>query len=63
MSQVCAVCGKRPRIGLSRSHANNATKRLWRPNVQRVKSVIGGTVRRINACTRCIRSGFVLKAR
>ncbi len=62
MSQVCAVCGKRPRVGNSRSHANNATKRLWRPNVQRVKSVVAGAVRRINACTRCIRSGFVQKA-
>ena len=62
MSQVCAVCGKRPRVGNSRSHANNATKRLWRPNVQRVKSIAAGTVRRINACTRCIRSGFVQKA-
>ncbi len=63
MSQVCAVCGKHPRVGLRRSHANNATKRLWRPNIQRVRSVVDGTVRRINACTRCIRSGFVLKAR
>ena len=62
MSQVCAVCGKRPRVGNRRSHANNASKRLWRPNVQRVKAVTAGTVRRINACTRCIRSGFVAKA-
>jgi large subunit ribosomal protein L28 len=62
VSQVCAVCGKRPRVGLRRSHANNASKRLWRPNVQRVRAIAAGTVRRINACTRCIRSGFVQKA-
>jgi large subunit ribosomal protein L28 len=43
------------------SHANNKTKRLWRPNLQRVHAKIGGGAKRILACTRCIRSGRVQK--
>ena len=31
-------------------------------DVQTVKAIVDGTVRRIYACTRCIRSGHVVKA-
>ncbi|MEK7365085.1 MAG: L28 family ribosomal protein, partial [Candidatus Deferrimicrobiota bacterium] len=44
------------------SHANNRTARVWQPNIQRVKTVQGGTVRHIHACTACIKSGRVVKA-
>jgi large subunit ribosomal protein L28 len=44
------------------SHANNKTQRTWQPNLQRVKAKLGGTVRRILVCTRCLRSGRVQKA-
>ncbi|VFP78923.1 50S ribosomal protein L28 [Candidatus Erwinia haradaeae] len=33
MSQVCQVTGKRPMIGNNRSHAMNATKRRFFPNL------------------------------
>ena len=61
MARVCDVCGKGPSVGNSVSHANNRTKRRWRPNLQRVRATVDGTVRRILACTRCIRSGRVVK--
>jgi large subunit ribosomal protein L28 len=61
MARVCEYCGKRPSVGNNVSHANNKTKRRWVPNLQRVRSKIGGTVRRVVACTRCIRSGRVVK--
>nr|HID59466.1 50S ribosomal protein L28 [Desulfobacterales bacterium] len=61
MSRVCDICGKRPRVGNNVSHANNKTKRRFYPNLQKVRAVQNGRVRRINACTRCIRSGLVLK--
>jgi large subunit ribosomal protein L28 len=44
------------------SHANNKTKRLWRPNLQRVHAQIAGAGRFMLVCTRCLRSGRVLKA-
>ena len=34
MSQVCQVTGKRPVSGNRVSHANNKTKRVFRPNIQ-----------------------------
>jgi len=34
MSKVCQVTGKRPVVGNNRSHARNATKRRFLPNLQ-----------------------------
>ena len=62
MARACAVCGKQRSVGNNVSHANNKTKRLWRPNLQRVHAKIGATARRILVCTRCLRSGRVRKA-
>jgi len=57
----CAICGKGPSVGNNVSHANNKTKRRWNPNLQEVRASIKGGVSRILVCTRCIRSGKVLK--
>ncbi len=62
MARVCEKCGKRPQFGHSVSHAHNVTKRRFMPNLQRVRTIDEkGRVRRIVACTRCIRSGKVAK--
>ena len=34
MAKVCQVTGKRPAVGNHRSHARNATKRRFLPNLQ-----------------------------
>jgi large subunit ribosomal protein L28 len=62
MARTCQVCGKGPSVGNNVSHANNKTKRRWKPNLQRVRANLEGTVRRILVCTRCLRSNKVLKA-
>lgn len=63
MARVCEVCQKGPQFGNSISHAHNVTKRVWRPNLQRVRIVEeNGTRRRVRICTRCLRSGRVQKA-
>ncbi|MEE9550100.1 MAG: 50S ribosomal protein L28 [Candidatus Binatia bacterium] len=61
MARICKICGKGPSVGNSVSHANNKTKRVWQPNLQKVRARIDGMVRRISVCTRCIRSGRVEK--
>jgi large subunit ribosomal protein L28 len=62
MSQTCDICGKHPSSGNNVSHANNRTRRRFLPNLQRVKTVLpSGEVRYVRACTRCIRSGAVVK--
>ena len=58
----CAVCGRGKMYGNNVSHANNVTKRVWNINLQRVRAKVGGQVKTIDACTRCIRGGKVEKA-
>jgi large subunit ribosomal protein L28 len=62
MARVCEVCGKGPITGHNISHANNKTPRRWYPNLQRVRVVLNGAVRRIRVCTQCIKSNRVAKA-
>ena len=62
MSYMCDICGKHPTVGNNVSHANNHTKRRWKPNLRRVRAVVTqGSVRYIQVCTRCLRSGKVVK--
>ena len=61
MARVCELCGKRRGVGNNVSHANNKNKRTWQPNLQKVRAVIDKTHRTITVCTRCIRSGKVVK--
>jgi large subunit ribosomal protein L28 len=62
MSKQCEICGKAPLVGCNVSHAHNVNKRRFNPNLQRVRASINGNVRTITVCTRCIRSGRVVKA-
>ena len=62
MSRICEICGKGPSFGNNVSHANNKTRTVWYPNLQKIKALRNGSVRSIKVCTRCIRSGHVIKA-
>ena len=63
MAAICAVCGKGPRSGNNVSHANNRTKRVWRPNLQPARIVTeNGTHKRVRVCTSCISAGKIRKA-
>ena len=62
MAKCCDICGKGPAFGRNVSHAHNVTPRRFQANIQRVKAVINGGVRRIRVCTRCLRSNRVVKA-
>jgi large subunit ribosomal protein L28 len=62
MSKVCAICGKKPGFGNSRSHSMVATKRRFNPNLQRVRVMLDGHATRAYVCTRCLKSGKVQKA-
>ena len=61
MAQRCDICGKGPMTGNKVSHAHNLTRRRWLPNLQRVRAVVDGSPKYLKACTRCIRSGKVVK--
>ena len=61
MASVCEICDKRPGFGMNVSHSHRRTKRRWNPNIQRIRVVVDGTVKRMNVCTGCLRSGKVQK--
>ncbi len=62
MAKRCEICGKGPVVGRNISHAHNVTARRFEPNLQTVRAVIGGSTKRVRVCTRCLRSGKVVKA-
>ncbi|MBU4355327.1 MAG: 50S ribosomal protein L28, partial [Proteobacteria bacterium] len=43
MSYMCDICGKHPSVGNNVSHANNHTKRRWKPNLRKVRAVTRGS--------------------
>ena len=59
MARECTICGKIRRSGNNVSHANNRTKRVFRPNLQRVRVIINTAAKYIMVCTRCLRSNRV----
>lgn len=62
MSKECAICGKKPQTGNLVSHSNIKTKRRFLPNLQSVRHQLpSGEVKHLSVCTRCIRSGAVVK--
>lgn len=62
MGKECEFCGKKPQVGNLVSHSNIKTKRRFSPNLQSVRhQTPDGTVRTIRVCTRCLRSGLVVK--
>lgn len=62
MSKRCEICGKRPVVGRTVSHAHNVRPRRFEPNLQTVRAIIDGANKRIRVCTRCLRSRKVTKA-
>jgi large subunit ribosomal protein L28 len=75
MSRVCEICGKKPSTGnvIVRKgspkykggiglHTTGITKRRFLPNLQTVRAADAkGNVKRIRVCTRCLKSGKVVK--
>jgi large subunit ribosomal protein L28 len=62
MARNCEICGKGPATGNNVSHAHNKTRRRWLPNLQKVRTVTaGGATVHVRVCTRCIRSGAIVK--
>jgi large subunit ribosomal protein L28 len=74
MARVCEYCRKGTRSGGSIArrglpkkkggvglNITGRSKRKFKPNVQRVRALIDGEVRRVKICTRCMKSGKIVK--
>lgn len=51
----CENCGKTTKFGQRRSFSMNATKREFRPNLQKVQVMEDGRMVRKVLCTKCIK--------
>jgi large subunit ribosomal protein L28 len=58
----CYVCDKGVAFGNNVSHANNKTRRVWKPNLQVVRTLLKGKVTKVKVCTRCLNAGKVPRA-
>ena len=58
----CYVCQKGVTFGNNVSHANNKTRRTWRPNLQVVRVVEGDKIIKVKVCTSCLSAGKVRRA-
>ena len=74
MARVCEICKKKTesgnsitRRGLAKAkggvgrRVTGKTKRKFKPNIQRIRAEVGGSVRRVKICTRCMKAGKVKK--
>jgi large subunit ribosomal protein L28 len=72
MPATCEICGKKAdrgmkyvRRGLAKAKGGvgqritGKTKTLRKPNLQRMRAVVNGSVKKIRVCTRCIKAGKV----
>jgi len=58
----CYVCDKGVTYGNNVSHANNKTRRTWKPNLQVVRVVRDDKIIKVKVCTRCLSAGKVQRA-
>ena len=61
-SASCYVCGKGVAFGNNVSHANNRTRRVWKPNLQVARIAKDGKVIKIKVCTRCLAANKIQRA-
>jgi large subunit ribosomal protein L28 len=70
MNNICSVCGKGTMSGQNIRHVHSGqwatraprTKREFKPNLQSVKTMVGGTPRRVRVCTKCLKGNKVARA-
>ncbi|MBI2870363.1 MAG: 50S ribosomal protein L28 [Candidatus Omnitrophica bacterium] len=74
MPRSCDICGKKPVVGRSIARrglpkksggvglkTTGITRRVFYPNLKRVRTWAGGTSRTLRVCTKCLKAGKVSK--
>lgn len=60
----CAYCGKAVKFGNTISHSHRRANRMYKPNLKKVRVLDDkGTPKRVYACSSCLRSGKVTRAK
>jgi large subunit ribosomal protein L28 len=68
--KICSVCGKGPQFGQNIRHVHSGswarraprTKRRFLPNLQTARVAMGGSTRKVQVCTKCLKAGKVARA-
>ncbi len=58
----CAICGKKVLFINNVSHSHRVSSKKQNPNLQKVRAIVDGKVKRIWVCTKCLKAGKVKKA-
>lgn len=56
MSRVCLLTGKKPLSGNQRTFSNKKTRRVFAPNIQRVRMKLGGRTVTVRLSTNALRT-------
>ena len=72
MGMQCAITGKKPVLGYKYARRGKAkylggvgrkvtgiSKRTFKPNLQTLQCQVGGSVKTLRVCVKCVRSGLV----
>ena len=62
MSRVCVICAKKPGFGQQPKPLDGRHQAPLRPNLQKMRILLDGSPTRAYVCTRCLKSGRVVKA-
>ncbi|HEY3329673.1 MAG TPA: 50S ribosomal protein L28 [Capsulimonadaceae bacterium] len=70
MATLCAVCGKGSQYGRNIRHRHSGswalraprTQRIYKPNLQSVRTLVQGTPTKLKVCTKCLKAGKVARA-
>ena len=58
----CFSCDKGVAFGNNVSHANNKTRRTWKPNLQVARILLDGKTTKVKVCTKCLHAGKIQRA-
>ena len=58
----CDVCGKGVSFGIQVSHSHRRSNKMWKANVRTVKALVNGTPKTLHVCSRCLRSGKIVRS-
>jgi large subunit ribosomal protein L28 len=58
----CYSCDKGVAYGNNVSHANNKSRRTWKPNLQVARIQLNGKIVKVKVCTRCLAAGKIQRA-
>jgi len=61
MASRCDICNKEVIFGNKISHSHKKNNRVFKPNIQKVTIEINGSIKKVNICTKCLKSNKIKK--